>query len=164
MNWPVNGTGIRKAKKAMKKHGFDESHFKDRYKLNRKYKSVTKKCPVCLDLFETKKGHKNEKTTCSHACSNTYFRTGRKNGKWKSDAEVKYTTLCWRYHEKKCIVCGEDKIVAVHHYDENHENNEVSNLIPLCPTHHIYYHSRYRTEIQKQVDEYRLAFIKKHTG
>ena len=71
-----------------------------------------------------------------------------------------YQRICFEYHPHKCCVCGEENIVAVHHYDSNHNNNEVSNLIPLCPTHHCYIHSRYKNEIQDKVDEYRNKFIK----
>ena len=36
----------------------------------------------------------------------------------------------------KCAVCGFDKIVELHHKDRNRKNNNISNLIPLCPNHH----------------------------
>ena len=40
------------------------------------------------------------------------------------------------------------------------DNNDPANLIPLCPTHHSYVHSRYKDEIQpiidKFVEEYKL--------
>ncbi len=62
--------------------------------------------------------------------------------------------MCFGYHEKKCIVCGEENIVAAHHVDEDHENNEPENLVPLCPTHYQYVHSQYRGEVQPIIDEY----------
>ena len=45
-------------------------------------------------------------------------------------------------------------MVEVHHLDENHKNNSPSNLIPLCPTHHQYWHSRYKEEIEQIVIDY----------
>lgn len=87
--------------------------------------------------------------TCSHGCSNTHFRSGENNGNYKGEH---YRTVCFDTHEKKCIVCGEDKIVAVHHYDENHNNNDIYNLIPLCPTHHQYVHSKYKDLVQPIID------------
>lgn len=54
-------------------------------------------------------------------------------------------------------------IVAVHHYDGNHDNNSPENLIPLCPTHHQYVHSRYKKLVQEKIDYYRSEFIKKHS-
>ena len=91
------------------------------------------------------------KATCSRACANVHFRSGEDNGNWKNDA---YRTTCFEFHEKKCVVCGEQHIVAVHHLDEDPSNNSPENLIPLCPTHHQYWHSRYRSLIEQTVVDY----------
>jgi hypothetical protein len=122
-----------------------------------KYETITKICPVCGNEFKTKIGNKEEKTTCSYSCSNTYFRSGSSNPNWK---EERYRSTCFEQHKKECIICGEYKIVTVHHYDENRKNNNVENLIPLCPTHHQYVHSRYKDEVMDKIDEYRDNFIK----
>jgi 5-methylcytosine-specific restriction endonuclease McrA len=66
------------------------------------------------------------------------------------------------YHKKECVICGENKIVAVHHYDENHNNDSIENLIPLCPTHHNYVHSRYKDEVIDTINKYREEFISKN--
>lgn len=55
---------------------------------------------------------------------------------------------------KKCVICGEDKIVEVHHYYHDNADNRPENLVPLCPTHHQYMHSSYRELIEKDVDKY----------
>jgi len=96
---------------------------------------------------------KNFKTsaTCGYSCSNTKFRSGPNHPNWTED---RYQTTCFHYHEKKCVVCPENKIVTVHHLDEDHNNNSPENLIPLCPTHHQYVHSRYRNEVQPIIDSY----------
>lgn len=117
---------------------------------------VDKECPVCNKTF--KPGTK-EQVTCSYSCSNTHFRSGSNNGSYKA-ATKNYRTRCFEVHDKKCVVCGEDKIVAVHHYDENHDNNDIENLIPLCPTHHQYVHSRYREEVQPTIDAWREEFLR----
>lgn len=104
-----------------------------------------RKCPVCSTPI------KGSGTTCSHACSNTYFRSGKNNGQWKEDV---YRTTCFLHHDKQCVVCEESNIVAVHHFDENHQNNEPSNLIPLCPTHHQYMHSGFKHLIESQIEKY----------
>ena len=70
---------------------------------------------------------------------------------WKEET---YRSTCFYYHKKRCVVCDEYNIIEVHHLDENHENNSSDNLIPLCPTHHKYWHSRYRHLIEKQVLNY----------
>jgi very-short-patch-repair endonuclease/uncharacterized Zn finger protein (UPF0148 family) len=41
------------------------------------YPLIKKTCPVCGSEFETKSGHKKEKTTCSYSCSNRHFRPHR---------------------------------------------------------------------------------------
>jgi hypothetical protein len=35
-----------------------------------------------------------------------------------------------------CAICGQPN-PQLHHIDENHDNNEPSNLLPLCPNHHL---------------------------
>ena len=109
-----------------------------------------KRCQVCDSII---KNYKTSKGTCSRACANTLFRSGENNPNWKG----KYQSVCFAHHEKKCVVCGEDKIVAVHHYDHNHENNDPKNLIPLCPTHHAYVHSRYANEVLPHIEKYKLG-------
>ncbi len=103
-----------------------------------------KECPVCKNMH-TKSG-----VTCGYSCSNTYFRSGKNNPNWKGS----YRNVCFETHGKSCIVCGESKIVAVHHINEDHEDNRISNLVPLCPTHHQYVHSRYREEVQPFIDKF----------
>ena len=107
-----------------------------------------KQCPNCGKDFV------GESATCSYSCSNSYFRSGKNNPNWK---ESNYRTTCFESHEKRCVVCGEDKIVAVHHFDHDHDNNDVENLIPLCPTHHQYCHSRYADEVTPIIEEYLTA-------
>jgi hypothetical protein len=140
----------------IKKYKLNISHFKTGGGHNIKYKFVEKKCPSCNKLFTTQSGGCNKKITCGHSCSNKFFASKR-----VPDKNLKhYTTLCFRYHKKQCIICGENKIVAVHHYDENKKNNNPENLIPMCPTHHQYWHSRYKHIIYNKVVKYRESFIK----
>jgi hypothetical protein len=120
-------------------------------------KAYTVVCACCGDDFIVKEREQlypqKEQYFCSRACANS---TGGKAKALKHhyDDVAHYVTVAWRHHVKKCLVCGEVKIVAVHHYDENHENNDPKNLVPLCPTHHQYMHSKYRVEIADAVEEY----------
>ena len=109
-------------------------------------------CQVCDSPI---KDYKHSKGTCSHSCSNKFFSHLRN----KPENYTRYTTLCWKAHKKECVVCGENKIVAVHHMNEDHNDNRVENLVPLCPTHHTYMHSEYRHEILPKVEEYIKQFI-----
>ena len=122
----------------------DKLFTKSGIKNHEKYCSSLKNCPVCGE----KKVKLNNKT-CSYSCSNVYFRS-----KPRKNAKNNYRTICFHFHDKKCVVCGEDKIVEVHHLDENNKNNDPSNLIPLCPTHHKYWHSRYKKKVEKIVLKY----------
>ncbi len=48
----------------------------------------------------------------------------------------------------KCVICGFDKVIDLHHLDHNHKNNSRENLIGLCPNHHKMLHDRkYRSEM-----------------
>jgi hypothetical protein len=139
----------------------DTSHF-DLKKKQRKHLRVTKLCPVCSHEFETLSGGRDAKTTCSHKCSNTFFRSGDQNGMRAAKlagltdgTRVEcYADICWRYHQRECVVCGERLIVAVHHLNEIHDDNRPENLVPLCPTHHQYWHSRHKHLIEKTVLDY----------
>lgn len=155
----INGRNLKLVKEYILLHNLDISHF-DRNKKNRKYKVINVICPICLKEFLTKEHCTQQQKTCSYSCANTYFRSGINSPSYKEDTAVNYRTLCFRYHKKECIICKEDKIVSVHHYDENHDNNEISNLVPLCPTHHQYVHSRYKHLVQDQIDSYILKFKK----
>lgn len=107
-----------------------------------------KRCVVCDSII---KNYKTSKGTCSKSCANKHFKSGEQNGNWKG---TNYQTLCFAHHKKECIICGENKIVAVHHMNEDHNDDRIENLVPLCPTHHQYMHSRYKSEILAKVEEY----------
>lgn len=114
-----------------------------------------RECIIC------KKPTKNKRITCSRSCANKHFRTGINHGNWKEDA---YQTTCFAYHERKCVICDETRILDVHHLDENRSNNKPENLIPLCPTHHRYWHSRFKNLIEEQIIQYISEWKNKQTG
>jgi len=150
---PVNGTYTRIVNKLMV-----DTNAKLRPK-KLKYNLIIKTCPVCGDEFVHYENHPRPKTTCSYACSNKHFRSGTNNGNYDP---TKYRNVCFEHHEKECIICKENRIVDVHHHDGNHDNNEPSNLIPLCPTHHTLYHSRFRDDVLPYIEQYRKTFIKSY--
>jgi len=54
----------------------------------------------------------------------------------------------------KCLICGFDKVVDLHHLDKDHKNNSEENMIGLCPNHHKMLHDfKYRDEITRQIKE-----------
>ncbi|MGE5438002.1 MAG: hypothetical protein ACM3O3_12355 [Syntrophothermus sp.] len=84
---------------------------------------------------------------CSHRCSQLYnSKTDRKHPFYKN-GKSSYRNKALKYLENKCSVCGYDivKILEVHHKDKNRENNDISNLDILCPTHHNEYQKDIRT-------------------
>jgi len=153
LGFTTNGRDIKKVRNIINDNKLDVSHFGFK---KIKHDRIEKKCPICYKMFKTQNGSK-EKTTCSCKCANTYFRSGDNHPNWK---ENRYTTTCFSKHEKKCVVCEEYKVIDVHHLDGNRENNNVNNLIPLCPTHHRYWHSSYRNEIEDVIYNYISNFIK----
>ena len=53
---------------------------------------------------------------------------------------------------RRCVICGFDKIVELHHLDGNRKNNNRNNLIGLCPNHHKMFHTiKYKREILKEL-------------
>lgn len=111
--------------------------------------SIKKCCLVCSKDFYS------SAVTCSYACSNRQFGTSRK----KKNRIISYKEIALKHHEHRCIICGEDKIISIHHVNEIHEDNLPENLVVLCPTHHQYYHSRYRLEVEPKIIQYVKAFI-----
>lgn len=150
----INGTVIREVKELITE--CDCSHFRKGKKS--KYELIEKRCPVCDSKFEAQEGHNKEKRTCSYACSNVYFRSGPDNGNWKeTEKNCKshaYRSTCFYYHKKRCVICNEKNIVEVHHLDENKQNNKPENLIPICSTHHRYWHSQYRYLVEDKIFDY----------
>ncbi len=61
---------------------------------------------------------------------------------------LKYDT--YKKITEKCVICGFDKIVDLHHLDEDKQNNSENNLIGLCPNHHQMLHNfQFRKEIRE---------------
>ena len=117
-----------------------------------------KECVVCGTQL-VKQDHKKS-VTCSHACSNKYKPRGNVNLVESRDSIKNYRSRCFKAHKKACIICGESNIVEVHHLDEDKHNVKPENLLPLCPTHHQYWHSKHRTLIYNKVMHYVEEFLK----
>jgi hypothetical protein len=99
-------------------------------------------CAYCGTEFFVSVHNKNEYKvlTCSHACSGAYpeFISNRvvaKIGEAKS-----YPIVAKRAGLNCCCICGESEVLDIHHLDEDRYNNDISNLVPICPTHHAYIH------------------------
>lgn len=101
-------------------------------------------CPICKKDFRRTKSSLKGKSDfyfCSRECKDIAARIG-------SGIEIQpdfygtglnYRIKAFRLLEHKCEVCGwdeDERILEVHHIDENRENNEILNLKILCPTCH----------------------------
>lgn len=148
---PVNGFYTKTFNRLISEGGYDTSHFSK----NKKYVSLV--CSCCGETFEIEERLSKNRLYCSIQCSNQKPRSKQKE--WSElKGRKSYIKICFRYHEKKCVVCGEENIVTVHHYDGNHENNDPRNLIPICPTHHSYMHSKYKKLVCEKVENYHAEF------
>lgn len=114
-------------------------------------------CGTCDTDFQVKEREKKFPSKsvyyCSRNCANSV------GGKAKAavhhtDDVAHYRTVAGRYHKMECLICGFDKIVAVHHVDEDHSNNDPKNLVCLCPNHHEMFHSKYRSEVEDDINNY----------
>lgn len=71
----------------------------------------------------------------SRECGNRY-----KNEQVKiNDDGVAYRRNAFEAYPHECAICGyneEERILEVHHIDENRGNNKIDNLVILCPNCH----------------------------
>ena len=86
-------------------------------------------------------------------CYNTTFHLERsKDSNYKRYHHIE--PELYRELTKRCLICGFDKIVELHHLDKNRNNNSENNLIGLCPNHHKMLHNlRYKEEINSLIKE-----------
>jgi len=119
-------------------------------KLNPEIKKIL--CPICGN--PTNPGC----TTCSRECRLEFF--GPPNI-WDDSQLTYYRTICFRHHEKKCIICDEENFLDAHHHDKNIENNHPINLVPLCILHHKYiHHPKLKYIVKECIEDYIDKFTK----
>lgn len=86
------GANARTLKRFKEKYAFiDTSHFTRNGKKNC-VELIT--CPVCGGIFKWSTASKKKKVTCSHACSNTYFRSGINNPKTLTSPMAPFCLEC----------------------------------------------------------------------
>lgn len=127
---------------------------------------VDKECPQCSRTFKVRYNRAGipEKETCSYSCSNKYFawKQGAKNYKGSlnnTESPMHYRNILFSFLKlnnitPKCVVCNESDVLDVHHIDECKENNEVNNLVCLCPTHHQALHRYNSFVVYEKIGEY----------
>ncbi len=86
-------------------------------------------------------------------CYTTTFRL-QYNKDWNSQKRHNITPETYKKITEKCVVCGFDKVVDLHHLDHNRKNNSKENLIGLCPNHHKMVHMvEFKDEILSKLKE-----------
>lgn len=106
--------------------------------------SVLCTCANCgQQIWRTKSQLAKSKTGnvyCSRSCAtsknNSLFKTGKNHPNYTG---TNYRQKAFQAYEHKCAVCNwneDEDVLEVHHIDENRNNNDLSNLIILCPICH----------------------------
>lgn len=97
-----------------------------------------KTCSYCYKTFEklksTMKNNQSGLVFCCKECGNRY-----KSLQQKMNNGSNYRRNAFEYYEHCCKICGyreDERILEVHHIDENRLNNDINNLIILCPNCH----------------------------
>lgn len=99
-------------------------------------------CAYCgEEVYRNNREIKNNKTQfyyCSRSCGNNHKnQLRRESGEWDNSKDYRKQALKTYSHE--CACCGyneDERILQVHHKDSNRENNDIGNLIILCPNCH----------------------------
>lgn len=100
------------------------------------------RCSQCgKEIYRSKYQIKKNETGlfyCSRECGNRHKNLIRKiNGEWNNSKN--YRRKAFETFPHKCMVCGwdeDERILEVHHKDEDRNNNDIDNLSILCPTCH----------------------------
>lgn len=97
-----------------------------------------KKVWKCLvELKSSKSGNLFCSKRCATVINNSLYKKGENHPNY-NNGRFSYRKLAFENHEVRCCVCGYDvlEVLQVHHVDGDRGNNEVKNLIIVCPTHH----------------------------
>ena len=88
---------------------------------------------------------KSGKFFCNKSCQTKWRNTefiGSKHANFK-DGSKTYQTILKRHKVPQiCAYCREKdvRVLATHHVDENHKNNDINNLVWLCHNCHLLVH------------------------
>lgn len=108
------------------------------------------KCAFCQNEVRkrnfTRKHSKTGLLFCNNLCKNRFLATHRR---WLKDDVFSYSQrreILLEIGDNKCQVCDYDediRMLDIHHYDENRNNNKIENLRLVCVWCHLLHH---RTE------------------
>ncbi len=118
---------------------FNEHHKCPNCGVAQKVKLTCAYCGKELERYQSEiRKNKTGYFYCSQTCGNRHKNQLRlESGEWDKSLNYRYKAMANLPH--KCAVCGwdeDERILEVHHIDENREHNELNNLTILCPTCH----------------------------
>lgn len=126
-NWEISPTSVMYDNEEHKFKGCPEC----------KYEIIS--CAYCGKNFKRLKSiidkSKSGLSFCSKECGNKYKNSLTIN----YENATNYRRNAFLKYPHKCAKCGYDedeRILEVHHIDENRNNNDITNLIILCPNCH----------------------------
>lgn len=138
-------------KKICRGCGKEEEHHGKGYCYNcyrkHSWKQKERPCKKCGRIMPL-----HAKGVCQ-GCYNTLFRL-QYNKDWNYKNWHNISPDVYKKITKECTLCGFNKIVELHHLDENNKNNAEENLTGLCPNHHkMFHHMNFRQEILNMLKE-----------
>lgn len=109
------------------------------------WKRKLKICPRCKRLKPV-----HAKGLCVGCYQTTFYLEHNKF--WNYQKRHNISAELYKQITEKCVACGFDKVVSLHHLDENNKNNSRENLIGLCPNCHQMIHMiKWREEVLTQL-------------
>ena len=109
--------------------------------------------PKCIECKRCKRKIPHHARGLCAGCYNFVFHLKRIKG----ENATRYHSInseLYKELTKRCILCGFEKVVELHHLDENRKNNSTENLIGLCPNHHkMLHYFKFRAEMRKLLEE-----------
>jgi hypothetical protein len=153
LGYANRGRNTLPVRRCLERNNIDFRHFRTSRAHSKHEVMVT--CPVCSNTFIKNLNNEKDskKVTCSHSCGNKYFSEKQQYGRHLGagfNTLVKYNDKLTKYLptiglRKECVVCGELEVLDCHHVDEDRNNDDINNLVFLCPTHHAALH-RHKSE------------------
>ncbi len=120
---------------------------------HRRGKYISINCDYCKNIFEIKekKLHLSVNHFCNNDCKMEFYKANPHirgifaghNGK---SVKSNYRNIAFNLLEHRCHICKYDRfedVLQVHHIDHNRKNNDISNLVIVCPTCHSEIHKGY---------------------
>ena len=122
-------------------------------------KGSIKKCFICgSKVYKSRKalfGSKSKKFFCNKSCQtiwrNSMINIGANHPNWKGGKYISYRNILAKNKLPKiCFLCGntDKRVLAAHHIDKNHRNNDLTNLTWLCFNCHSLVHN-HKEEMEK---------------